>query len=106
MVFDKVYSIKSICAVTNYNSSSCFFLRDSLISECGTFICSEVSPETCTTNRREYHISAPSPPCVACGASGKGDLCCLPNTCKEGKCGNGNDGANNMEWNGISLIWL
>jgi len=58
------------------------------------------------SSRREYHISAPSPPCVACGASGKGDLCCLPNTCKEGKCGNGNDGANNMEWNGISLIWL
>ena len=27
MVFDKVYLIKSISAVTNYNSSSCFFFE-------------------------------------------------------------------------------
>ena len=30
MIFDKLCLIKSISAVTNYNSSSCFFLKASL----------------------------------------------------------------------------
>merc|ERR1712131_278828 len=77
-------------------SSTCTVRCGILLSDCGTFNCSEVSPDTCTTT------SAPSPPatpatssCVAAGeactvgASAAAEMCCSPTTCTPNSAGTG-----------------
>merc|ERR1711955_200317 len=77
-------------------SATCTVRCGVLLSNCGTFTCSEVSPDTCsTTTAAPTTTTAASATCVAggeactVGASEASQQCCSPNTCTPNAQGTG-----------------